>query len=70
MAEIGNSTMARNAPTVTGLAIAFETRSKTAADLQRMMVAELIGRPVRASVWRDGSDVELTLVPDELEQAR
>ena len=40
--------------------------TESAADLQRMMVAELIGREVKTSVWRSGSDVELTLVPAEL----
>jgi len=42
--------------------------TESAADLQRMMVAELIGRPVPARVWRSGSDVELSLVPDELSE--
>jgi S1-C subfamily serine protease len=37
-----------------------------ATDLQRMMVAELIGTPVRAKVWRAGSELELNVVPDEL----
>jgi S1-C subfamily serine protease len=41
--------------------------TESAADLQRMMVAELIGRPAKTTVWRSGSDVELTLVPAELE---
>jgi S1-C subfamily serine protease len=39
---------------------------ESAADLQRMMVAELIGTPVRARVWRAGSELELRLVPEEL----
>ena len=43
--------------------------TESAADLQRMMVAELIGRSVKVSVWRSGSDVELSLVPAELEEA-
>jgi serine protease Do len=42
--------------------------TESAADLQRMMVAELIGRPVTASVWRSGEEVELRLVPDELDE--
>ena len=42
--------------------------TESAADLQRMMVAELIGRPVKASVWRSGSDVDVSLVPAELEE--
>jgi S1-C subfamily serine protease len=37
-----------------------------AADLQRMMVAELIGRPVEATVWRTERAVSLRLVPGEL----
>jgi S1-C subfamily serine protease len=41
-------------------------RVEDAADLQRMMVAELIGRPVEATIWRSGSDVSLRLVPAEL----
>jgi S1-C subfamily serine protease len=39
---------------------------ESAADLQRMMVAELIGTPVTARVWRSGSELELRLVPEEL----
>jgi S1-C subfamily serine protease len=35
-------------------------------DLQRLMVAELIGRPVPVTVIRSGRRVELELVPDEL----
>jgi serine protease Do len=35
-------------------------------DLQRLMVGELIGTPVGVSIVREGSLVELTLVPDEL----
>jgi S1-C subfamily serine protease len=34
--------------------------------LQRLMVEELIGRPVKARVVRDGRMVELRLVPDEM----
>jgi serine protease Do len=42
--------------------------TESAVDLQRMMVAELIGRPVAARVWRAGEEVELRLVPDELDE--
>ena len=42
----------------------------SAADLQRMMVAELIGTPVPLRVWRSGEDVELSLVPTELDLGR
>ena len=42
--------------------------TQSAADLQRMMVAELIGRKVTANVWRSGADIEQTLVPAELEE--
>ncbi len=42
----------------------------SAADLQRMMVAELIGTPVPLRVWRAGEDVELSLVPTELDLGR
>jgi S1-C subfamily serine protease len=38
-----------------------------ATDLQRLMVAELIGTPVRLSVWRAGEPIELELTPAELE---
>jgi S1-C subfamily serine protease len=38
----------------------------TAGDLQRLMVAELIGREVRTTVLRGGRTRELTLVPVEL----
>jgi S1-C subfamily serine protease len=37
-----------------------------AADLQRMMVAELIGRPIEALVWRSGDEIHLELTPTEL----
>jgi S1-C subfamily serine protease len=36
-------------------------------DLQRVVVNELIGRPVRAKVVREGREVELELVPVELD---
>ena len=39
----------------------------SAGDLQRMMVAELIGRPVSARALRRGKEIELELVPAELE---
>jgi S1-C subfamily serine protease len=39
---------------------------ESAADLQRMMVAEVIGKPVRTRMWRTGSDVEVEIVPQEL----
>ena len=35
-------------------------------DLQRLMVAERIGRGLETSVFRDGDTTELTLVPEEL----
>jgi S1-C subfamily serine protease len=38
-----------------------------AGDLQRLMVGEMIGRPVRVRVFRGGELVELTVVPTELE---
>jgi S1-C subfamily serine protease len=41
---------------------------ESAADLQRMMVAELIGTPVSARVWRAGSELELRIVPEELSE--
>jgi S1-C subfamily serine protease len=40
---------------------------ESANDLQRMMVAEMIGRTVTALVWRSGEELELTLVPAELD---
>jgi serine protease Do len=39
---------------------------ESASDLQHMMVAELIGTPVRARVWRAGSELDLSVVPEEL----
>jgi S1-C subfamily serine protease len=36
-------------------------------DLQRLMASELIGRPVRARVLRRGEELDVELVPDELE---
>jgi S1-C subfamily serine protease len=35
-------------------------------DLQRLMVAELIGRPTQVTLVRDGSVLEVELVPDEM----
>jgi S1-C subfamily serine protease len=35
-------------------------------DLQRLMVAELIGRPVAVKLVRQGAVVELRLVPEEM----
>jgi len=35
-------------------------------DLQRLMVAELIGAPTEVTVVRDGAVREITLVPDEM----
>jgi S1-C subfamily serine protease len=39
----------------------------SASDLQRMMVAEFIDRPVTATVWRAGDTLELEVVPAELD---
>jgi serine protease Do len=36
-------------------------------DLQRLMIAERIGRGLSTRVYREGSTVELTLVPEELQ---
>jgi S1-C subfamily serine protease len=41
---------------------------ESAADLQQMMVAEVIGSSLRAQVWRAGSELELTIVPEELSE--
>jgi len=41
-------------------------RVQSATDLQRMMVAELIGRPVPLLVWRAGEELRLKLTPEEL----
>jgi S1-C subfamily serine protease len=40
---------------------------ENATDLQRMMVAELIGQAVKALVWRSGDELELSLTPAELD---
>jgi S1-C subfamily serine protease len=42
-------------------------RIESAADMQRLMVAELIEREVSARVVREGSVLELGVVPAELE---
>ncbi len=39
---------------------------RSATDLQRMMVAGLIGRPVPVLVWRAGEELRLELTPEEL----
>jgi S1-C subfamily serine protease len=39
---------------------------ESAADLQRMMVAEVIGAELNARIWRTGSELELRIVPVEL----
>jgi S1-C subfamily serine protease len=44
-----------------------EQAIESAGDLQRMMVAELIGRRVRALVWRSGEEIDLEVTPAELE---
>jgi len=36
-------------------------------DLQRVVVTELIGRSVRAGIVREGREIEITLIPAELE---
>jgi S1-C subfamily serine protease len=43
---------------------------ESASDLQRMMVAEVIGREVTARLVREGSLVERTIVPAELDPRR
>jgi S1-C subfamily serine protease len=43
-----------------------DTRVERVEDLQRLMVAELIGTRVRVRVLRHGRPLELELVPDEL----
>jgi S1-C subfamily serine protease len=42
----------------------------SAADLQRMMTADLIDREVGVTVWRTGGEVSLALVPAELSEPR
>jgi S1-C subfamily serine protease len=41
---------------------------QSAADLQRMMGAEMIGRAVALVVWRSGEELRLELTPEELPQ--
>jgi serine protease Do len=41
---------------------------ESAADLQRMMVAEVIGTELSARIWRTGSELELRIVPEELSE--
>jgi len=41
---------------------------QSAADLQRMMVADLIGRSVSLLIWRSGDELRLGLTPQELPQ--
>ena len=43
---------------------------ESAADLQRLMVAERIGRDATARVIRDGSALALTVVPAELDSSQ
>jgi S1-C subfamily serine protease len=45
-------------------------RTESATDLQRLMVAELIGRPAKARLVREGSVLELSVVPAELDTSR
>ncbi|MGH2961289.1 MAG: S1C family serine protease [Solirubrobacterales bacterium] len=42
---------------------------ESAADLQRMMVAELIGTALEARVWRAGTELRLRIVPEELTES-
>jgi serine protease Do len=42
------------------------TATASVDDLQRLMVAELIGRPVATRVVREGQPIEMRLVPDEM----
>ena len=39
------------------------------ADLQRLMVGEVLGRPMRVALWRDGDVRQISLEPAELEAA-
>jgi S1-C subfamily serine protease len=41
---------------------------ESAADLQRMMVAEVIGTAVPTRIWRTGAEVEVNVVPEELSE--
>jgi S1-C subfamily serine protease len=42
------------------------TPTASVDEVQRLMVAELIGRPVAAKIVREGRTIELRLVPDEM----
>jgi S1-C subfamily serine protease len=42
-------------------------RLEDASDLQRLMIGERIGRPIEATVLRDGAERSVTLVPRELQ---
>jgi S1-C subfamily serine protease len=42
------------------------SRTATVDDLQRLMVAELIGRPVDVTVVRSGRTESVSLTPEEL----
>ena len=42
---------------------------QSATDLQRMMVADMIGRRVPLLVWRSGEELRLELVPEELPES-
>jgi S1-C subfamily serine protease len=44
--------------------------TESATDLQRLMVAERIGRDATARLVREGSVLELNVVPAELDTAR
>ena len=46
------------------------TATESAADLQRLMVADRIGRDATARLVREGSVLELTVVPAELDTGR
>ena len=48
------------------VAVGAET-VESATDLQRLMVAELIGAPLPLTVIRSGRLTDVELVPDELE---
>jgi S1-C subfamily serine protease len=49
------------------LVVELDGRSvESAADLQQMMVAEVIGTSLEARVWRAGSELRLSVVPEEL----
>ncbi len=69
LVEIVDSSPAQRAGLRVGDVI-FEldgAETSSAADLQRLMVAELIGRETTARVVRDGAVLELAVIPDELD---